>query len=131
MSKKLRVVNLGISSFYDALTSQDCKAAQIDWRPPVKISDEMQRMLALTLEGDLGAKIDAANEAAADMVIQADPAWVDVKLAGEVIEGLDDYTVTHSGPPSTLRIWSCSTSGAWSPPACSRAGPRPRRRPWS
>lgn len=99
MSKKLHVVNLGISSFYDALTSQDCKAAQIDWRPPVKISDEMQRMLALTLEGDLGAKIDAANEAAADMVIQADPAWVDVKLAGEVIEGLDDYTVTHSGPP--------------------------------
>ena len=99
MSEKLRVVNLGISSFYEALSSQDCTAAQIDWHPPVKLDEEMKKMLALTMEGELGAKIDEANEAAADMIIQADPAWVDIKPAGEVIEGLDDYTVTHSGPP--------------------------------
>lgn len=99
MSEKLRVVNLGISSFYDALTGQNCDAAQIDWHPPVKISDELRRLLAKSLEGALGAKVDAANEAAADMIIEADPAWVDVKPAGEVIEGLGDYTVTHSGPP--------------------------------
>jgi len=99
MAEKLRIVNLGISSFYDALVNQDCKVAQIDWHPPVKLSQELQEQLLKVTTGALGAKIDEANEAAADMVIQADPVWIDVKPAGEVIEGLDDYTVTHSGPP--------------------------------
>ena len=96
---KLRIVNIGISSFYDALCAQECEAVQIDWHPPVKISEEMARMLDATMEGALAEKIDAANEAAADMIIEADPAWVDILPAGEVVEGLDDYTVTHSGPP--------------------------------
>ena len=99
MKEKLRVVNIGISSFYDALVSQGCDAAQIDWHPPVKLSTRLSTLVEKTTTGELGAKIDAANEAAADMVIQADPAWVDIRPAGEVIEGLDDYTVTHSGPP--------------------------------
>ena len=99
MSDKIKIVNLGISSFYDALVNQDCKAAQIDWHPPVKLSQEVGQWVTATTSGELGAKIDEANEAAADMVIQADPVWVDVRPAGEVIEGLEDYTVTHSGPP--------------------------------
>ena len=49
MGKKLRVVNIGISSFYDALTVQDCEAVQIDWQPPVKISEEMNHLLELTM----------------------------------------------------------------------------------
>ena len=51
MGKKLRIVNIGISSFYDALTTQDCEAVQIDWHPPVKVSDEMNRILDLTMNG--------------------------------------------------------------------------------
>ena len=99
MAEKLRIVNLGISSFYDALVNQECKVAQIDWHPPVKLSEELKAQLEKVTGGAFAEKIDAANEAAADMVIQADPAWVDVRPAGEVIEGLDDYTVTHSCPP--------------------------------
>ena len=67
MGKKLRVVNIGISSFYDALTVQDCEAVQIDWQPPVKISDEMNTYVEWSMNGDLAAKIDEANEAAADI----------------------------------------------------------------
>ena len=44
-------------------------------------------------------KILSANLAAADALINADPVWEDVKPAGEVLEDMDDYTVTHSGPP--------------------------------
>lgn len=40
-----------------------------------------------------------ANNAAAACLIEADPVWVDILPAGEIIEGLGDYTVTHSGPP--------------------------------
>ena len=99
MAEKMKILNLGISSFYDALVSQDCTVAQIDWHPPVKLSRELEEQLAFVTQGALAQKIDQANEEAADMIIQADPAWVDVKPAGEVVEGLGDYTVTHSGPP--------------------------------
>ena len=99
MAEKMKIVNLGISSFYDALVNQNCDVAQIDWHPPVKLSDAVSAWVQQTTTGDLAEKIDRANEDAADMIIQADPVWVDVRPAGEVIEGLDDYTVTHSGPP--------------------------------
>lgn len=56
-------------------------------------------ILKKTLCGELAAKIDAANAIAADRLIHADPVWEDVRPAGEVLEGLEDYTVTHSGPP--------------------------------
>ncbi len=47
----------------------------------------------------LQTQIAEANRAAADCLINADPVWVDILPAGEIIEGLGDYTVTHSGPP--------------------------------
>ena len=55
MAEKLRIVNLGISSFYDALVNQDCKVAQIDWHPPVKLSQELQEQLLKVTTGALGA----------------------------------------------------------------------------
>ena len=48
---------------------------------------------------ELNEKIVSANNTAADMLINADPVWVDILPAGEVVRGLGDYTVTHSGPP--------------------------------
>ena len=48
---------------------------------------------------ELRKKIDEANEAAAGCLIDAEPVWTDIRPAGEVLTGMDDYTVTHSGPP--------------------------------
>ena len=56
-------------------------------------------ILKKTTNGDWAQKIDAANEIAVNRLIQADPVWEDVRPAGEVLEGMEDYTVTHSGPP--------------------------------
>lgn len=52
-------------------------------------------------QSEWGEKIAAANRDAADVLINADPVWVDILPAGEIVEGLGDYTVTHSGPPIT------------------------------
>ena len=43
--KPLRVINIGLQGFYDALQSQGVKAAQLDWRPPVKQSEEINSLL--------------------------------------------------------------------------------------
>ncbi|MBP5289011.1 MAG: DUF1116 domain-containing protein [Clostridia bacterium] len=62
-------------------------------------TDACKRLAERLVNGEWGERIDRANIAAADAIIDADPVWVDVRTAGEVIEGLGDYTVTHSGPP--------------------------------
>ena len=56
-------------------------------------------ILKITMNGELGKKIDEANTLAVNRLIDADPVWEDVRPAGEVLEGMEDYTVTHSGPP--------------------------------
>ena len=47
----------------------------------------------------LKEKIELANQKATDNIINSNPVWVDILPAGEVINGLDDYTVIHAGPP--------------------------------
>ena len=95
----MKVINIGISSFYDALAEQGVEVAQIDWKPPVKINDELANKVKEIMASDFAEKMNKANDDAVNMLINADPVWVGVDLAGNVIEGLDDYTVTHSGPP--------------------------------
>lgn len=40
-----------------------------------------------------------ANQRAAACITESDPWWVDVKPAGECVEGLEDHMILHSGPP--------------------------------
>lgn len=93
--KKIAVLNLGLQRFYDALTAQDVHAAQLQWRPPCKSADAKTSALTETLRD----RIELANREAVSRIIDGDPVWVDILPAGEVIDGLGDYTVLHSGPP--------------------------------
>ena len=66
---------------------------------------EAYKALADRIEhSELQSRIAGANLDAAECLIKADPVWVDILPAGEVIKGLGDYTVTHSGPRSTSGI---------------------------
>jgi len=44
-SKRLRVINIGIQMFYDALLMQDAKVTQIEWQPPIKQSEEVKELI--------------------------------------------------------------------------------------
>ena len=48
---------------------------------------------------DIKQKIESANQLAVKRMIDADPVLVDIAPASEVIPGLKDRMVTHSGPP--------------------------------
>ena len=50
-------------------------------------------------EGDVAAAVEAANARAVERMLAADPVLVDVAAAGDAIEGLEDRTVLHAGPP--------------------------------
>jgi hypothetical protein len=47
--KKLKVINIGLTNFYNALITQKAKAIQIDWCPPVKQSKEISNLLDLLM----------------------------------------------------------------------------------
>jgi hypothetical protein len=97
--KKLKVINIGLPFFYEALRKQDCRAVQLNWHAPLKDAEAFTPELKKAASGELRQKIADANEKAVSCIIDSDPAWVDILPAGEVIDGLRDYTIIHSGPP--------------------------------
>jgi FdrA protein len=46
LTEKLKVVNIGISTFADDLRSQDVEVVHVDWKPPAGGDIEMLRLLA-------------------------------------------------------------------------------------
>jgi hypothetical protein len=45
LTEKLKVVNIGISTFADDLRSQDVEVINVDWKPPAGGDIEMLRLL--------------------------------------------------------------------------------------
>ncbi len=53
------------------------------------------------MAGEIRARIEAANMEAAGRINAAEPVLVDIASAGDVIPGLTDRMILHSGPPVT------------------------------
>lgn len=51
---------------------------------------------------DIRERIAQANQQAVACIIDSDPYWVDIRPAGECVEGLEDHMILHSGPPCGL-----------------------------
>ena len=48
---------------------------------------------------DVRERIAQANQQAVACMIDSDPCWIDIRPAGECVEGLEDHMILHSGPP--------------------------------
>jgi len=42
---KIVVINVGVITFLEELCKQDVEAIQVDWRPPLEDSEELQEIL--------------------------------------------------------------------------------------
>ena len=40
-----RVANVGVSDFSESLAAQDVPVIQVDWRPPLKLDDDLAQLL--------------------------------------------------------------------------------------
>lgn len=56
-------------------------------------------MTASASASSIKDRVEAANEEAVARLLAADPVLIDVAPAAEVVEGLDDRMILHSGPP--------------------------------
>jgi hypothetical protein len=92
----LQVVNIGLESFARDLAAADIPVVDLDWQPPARGDAGLARLLAKL--DDVPA-IEAANEEALKRLLAADPVLIDVQVAGDVLNGLEDRMIGHAGPP--------------------------------
>lgn len=92
----LRVVNVGIETFKDTCEKYAPPAIQVDWRPPVDVDSGAEETLAKR-----AARIEKANQKVLDIILSGTPKLVGLDIARNVIPGMTENTILHSGPPIT------------------------------
>lgn len=92
--KKLKVINIGLESFKEALDKCGVESVQVDWTPPAPVSDKSSRTINANLE-----KIAAANREAVKNIIAGRPKLVGMGKAIDLIPGMKQNLILHAGPP--------------------------------
>ena len=97
LQSKPKIVNIGLAEFAETAEAFGSEALQVEWRPPAQGDSHLNEVL-VRLEGHYD-QIAKANEAAVAKVLSAQPMWIDVGPALDVIPGFTKNTVLHAGPP--------------------------------
>lgn len=110
LNSEVRVVSIGLETFAQSLQSAGVPVQHLDWCPPAGGDPRTAQLLAdLDVQRE---RIDAANDVAVERMLSAQPVWIDVATAGEVIPGLEKTTILHSGPPVSWEAMSGTQRGA-------------------
>ena len=96
--RRVEAVNVGLATFAAALRDQGAPVVEVDWRPPAGGDPEALEILS-RLWGAYGERIAAANREAVARAEGVEPHALSVAPAGEVVSGLGDGMLLHSGPP--------------------------------
>lgn len=98
-----KVINVGLPSFGQDLVDQGLEALDPQWQPPAGGDEASVAVLAKMMAWPEAMKqrIAKANELALQRLQQAQPVVVDVAPARDVVPGMRDKLVLHSGPPIT------------------------------
>lgn len=93
---KLKVVNVGLPGFKQALDQAQVEAVQVDWRPPVAVDPALWSRVKAMLP-----VIEQANRNVVDILLGAMPQWVGMGRALDVVPGMKPNLLLHAGPPVT------------------------------
>lgn len=94
---KIKAINLGLEGFGEGLSGQGIPVNQIGWKPPADVN--LLKALS-SLPADVVEKIEAANQKAIDIMLEAEPHWIGIKRAIDVVPGMKENMILHSGPPN-------------------------------
>ena len=96
--ERVRVVNVGLSEFAEAVRAQGGAVVDVDWRPPAAGAPRLLAALE-RLWGRDGEAVARANQEAVALTESAVPRAVGVARAGDVIPVLEGRSLLHAGPP--------------------------------
>jgi hypothetical protein len=91
----LSVVNVGLASFADAVAAAGAAVARVEWAPPGG-DPAVARSLARLVRDP---RVEAANTKAFQAYLASEPVLEGIGIAREVVPGLEDGMLLHSGPP--------------------------------
>ena len=97
MIGKIKAVNLGLTGFGEGLAGQGVPVDQIAWKPPYNVG-LLKKLDAM--DESIREKIEAANTKAIANMIEAEPHWIGIKKALDVVPGMKENLILHSGPPN-------------------------------
>jgi hypothetical protein len=93
--KPLSVVNVGLASFADAVAEAGAPVARVEWTPPGGNPDAARALAKLLAD----PAVDAANKQAFEAYASAEPVLEGIGIAREVLPGMGERMLLHSGPP--------------------------------
>ncbi|HEY7077642.1 MAG TPA: DUF1116 domain-containing protein [Solirubrobacteraceae bacterium] len=93
---RVAAINVGLEAFAAALRAQGAEVVDVDWRPPAGGDPETVALLSRLWASD---RVEAANAEAVRRIEATQPRAVAVAPAREVVAGLEDRMLLHSGPP--------------------------------
>ena len=92
----LKVINLGLPSFKDALDALRVEAVQVEFKPRVAVSPAARAAFR-----DHAEAVAKANEVALARVLAGQPVLCGMGRAIDVIPGMQQNVLLHAGPPIT------------------------------
>jgi hypothetical protein len=92
--KELKIINIGLESFKEALDKCGVGSMQVDWHPPAPVSDKSARIINFNSN-----KIAAANSEAVKKILAGKPKLVGMGKALNTIPGMKSNLILHAGPP--------------------------------
>ena len=95
-TRELKVVNIGLASFKETLDRVGTPVVQVDWRPPIDVSDAARRVLREHADA-----VAAANAKVMDIILRGMPHLVGLDVALNVVPGMKENLFLHAGPPVT------------------------------
>jgi hypothetical protein len=97
LPRTVEAVNLGLSTFAEALREQGAPVVEVDWRPPAGGDPGLLAVLT-RLWGEHGDRVAAANAQVVERIEACSPRAVTVAPAGDVVPGMREGLLLHSGP---------------------------------
>jgi hypothetical protein len=104
-----QVLNVGLSSFADAIATAGGAATQIEWTPPAMGDAGVGKALARLINHPA---VEAANRTAYDAYLGSQPTLEGIGIARTEIPGLGRRTILHAGPPIEWRRMCGPMQGA-------------------
>jgi hypothetical protein len=106
--KPLSVVNVGLASFADAVAETGAPVARVEWAPPGGEPGAARALARLAAD----PAVDAANRKAFEAYASAEPVLEGIGIAREVLPGMGERMLLHSGPPITWARMGGAMRGA-------------------
>lgn len=106
-NQPLKVINTGLQSFKDNLQHVGVEVIQVDWKPSLLNNPSLLNKIKSKKE-----IIEAANKKALDIVLRGKPVLVGMDIAKNIVPGMKQNLILHSGPPVKWENMCGPTRGA-------------------